>query len=117
MIDQYSFHFEKGIADFQDKNLPSALRSFSKCIQLDPKSKSSYLNHGVICNIKRIYEVAYQDFSSVIEADPWELIAYYNRFVSLVSMRKYGEGLSDLYVSLSLGYVKLGIMKDSIPIV
>lgn len=89
MIDQYSFHFEKGIADFQQKNYAPALRSFSKCIQLDPKSKSSYLNHGVICNIKRIYQVAYEDFTFVIEYDPWELIAYYNRFISLMSLRKY----------------------------
>lgn len=55
MSEEYCFHFDKGVADFQNKNYAASLKSFSKCIQLDRNSKPSYLNHGVICNIKRIH--------------------------------------------------------------
>ena len=67
--------------------------------------------------MKRIHEVAYEDFTTVVSLDPWELIAYYNRFVALLAMRRYEEGLGDLCVGLSLGYVKLGVMRGEVEVV
>ena len=56
----------------------SALSSFSKCIELDPKNIGSYLNRGAAQMGNGNYPLAIQSFEKVVRLDSYNAYAYKN---------------------------------------
>ena len=57
----------------------SAVASYSKVIELNPKNAPSYLSRGLSYYNKKNYDLAISDYNKGIELSPGESIAYYNR--------------------------------------
>jgi lipoprotein NlpI len=66
------------------------------------------LNHGALCNQSGLFDAAIEDFSAVIDLDPWDIPAYFNRFLSHFAKLDYKSALKDLYIAVSLGYTREG---------
>ena len=76
-------HYIKEGKDFLQANkVEDALVSFTKALQLDPKSITALINRGNAFCKQGSYENAIEDYSEVIRLDPKNGKAYNNRAVA-----------------------------------
>ena len=84
------------------------MQSFSKAIDLNPSSKLAYLNHGALCNQSGLFDVAIEDFTVVVQIDPWDIPAYFNRFLAHLGKMEHPTALKDLCIAVSLATTRKG---------
>lgn len=58
--------------------------------------------------------MAIEDFTLVLEIDPWDIPAHFNRFLSHFAKLDHKAALKDLYIAVSLAYTKQGELQHSI---
>lgn len=75
--DNAEAHFSLGVAYEEKRDYGSAVKSFSKAIEIDPKA-AYYLNRGAAYKAQFNYDHAIEDFKKSLEVDSKFTIAYYH---------------------------------------
>ena len=79
--------YNEGQEYFRTGYFKSAIKKYSKCIELDPTSADSYFARGTARLNEFEYDGAIEDFDKTIEIEPYFTNAYANR--AFVTIRKY----------------------------
>ena len=79
--------YNEGQEYFRTGYFKSAIKKYTKCIELDPTSADSYFARGTARLNELKYDDAIQDFDKTIEIEPYFTNAYANR--AFVTIRKY----------------------------
>lgn len=74
--------FQTGVELTKSRKYPEALKAFSAEIEKNPHDFASYLNRGSLECCLGLDEFAIDDFTKVIEIQPFEITGYYNRFIA-----------------------------------
>jgi len=82
----YKFYNE-GQEYYKQGNFKSAIKKYSKCIELDPSSADAYFARGTTRLNEFEYAAAKEDFDKTLEIEPYFTNAYSNR--AFVTIRKY----------------------------
>ena len=86
-LDKIYDYYNEGQEFFKTGNFKSAIKKYSKCIELDPSSADAYFARGT-ANLNLFeYESAKNDFNKTLEIEPFFTFAYANR--AFVTIRKY----------------------------
>jgi len=79
--------YNEGQEYYRTGNFKSAIKKYSKCIEIDPTSADSYFARGTAYLNEFEYDEAKKDFDKAIEIEPYFTNAYSNR--AFVIIRKY----------------------------
>jgi antitoxin component YwqK of YwqJK toxin-antitoxin module len=85
-------YYNEGQKYFKTGEYKSAIKKYSKCIELDESQADSYFARGTANMEIMKFEEAISDFNKVLEIEPYYTFAYANRGFAL--MRKYEFGNS-----------------------
>lgn len=96
-------HIKEGKEFLQAKKVEDALVSFTKAIQLDPKSVTALLYRGNAFCLQGSYENAIADFTEIIRLDPKNGKAYNNRAVAHWFNNEPYRSRADLAMAEKLG--------------
>lgn len=87
---------------FRNNNLPEAISSFSKVIEINNKNKHAFYNRGLCYLYQFELEKAIFDFTEVINLDPKNPDAFNNRGLSFIYIGLPDSALKDLNQAISL---------------
>jgi tetratricopeptide (TPR) repeat protein len=87
---------------FRNNNLPEAISSFSKVIEINNKNKHAFYNRGLCYLYQFELEKAIFDFTEVINLDPKNADAFNNRGLSFIYIGLPDSALKDLNQAISL---------------
>jgi tetratricopeptide (TPR) repeat protein/WD40 repeat protein len=87
--------FELGYACAEAGRPEQALPAYSRCLQLDPKSKTAWNNRGVVYERRGELEKAAADYSRAIELDAKYDIAWNNRSRVHASLGRWEKAVED----------------------
>ena len=86
-FDKFYKLYNDGQENFKLGNFKSAIKKYSKCIELNPTSADAYFARGTANLNEFDYEWAISDFNKTLEIEPYFTNAYANR--AFVIIRKY----------------------------
>ena len=87
ILDKIYKVYNEGQAHYKVGNFKSAIKKYTKCIELDASLADAYFARGTARLNEFEYESAKEDFDRVIEIEPYFTNAYANR--AFVTIRKY----------------------------
>jgi tetratricopeptide (TPR) repeat protein len=96
-----AYYLQGYILDERHDN-KSAIRAYSKAIELDANDVDSLYNRGVDLYLQGSMDAAIKDFSRTIENDSKHVSAYTNRGAALATTGKLEAALADLSKAISL---------------
>jgi tetratricopeptide (TPR) repeat protein len=100
--------FKKAVDEAKNRNYDRAADLFTLSLNQQSNNYAGYLNRGTIRLSLKAFEDAVLDFSTAISLEPYEITAYYNRFIAHYRIGNKVQALKDLYIALSLSYTKRG---------
>jgi len=71
--------YKRGLLNYDNGDLTSAISDFTKALELDPQLASAYHDRGICKHELEDYDGALSDYSEAIRIDPGFAEAYYNR--------------------------------------
>lgn len=98
----YTSFYNLGLSQLNLGDFEGAIKSFTECIRLDTKDKSSYNNRGMAYRAQGHYALAIADFSVAISLDVHYVQAIFNRARCSIDMKDYSRSIDDLTMCLEL---------------
>jgi len=90
ILDKIYKYYTEGQEFIKTGNLKSAIKRYTKCIELDSSSADAYFARGTAKLNNFEFEEAIKDFDKTLEIEPYYTNAYSNR--AFVTIRKYEFG-------------------------
>jgi tetratricopeptide (TPR) repeat protein len=94
--------FYKGLAEYEKKDYPEAIKSWTKMIELNPKNATAYFSRGAAYVHYKQLEEAIKDFSKSIELDPKNAVLYNNRGITYNKLKQHEKAIEDLNKAVEL---------------
>ncbi|MBF0523160.1 MAG: tetratricopeptide repeat protein [Candidatus Omnitrophica bacterium] len=94
----------EGVKYFQEKQYDSALESFQKALNIDPKSTDALFNMGGVYSKKGEYDKAVENFQKLVLLKPDDGGAYYALAVADYFSYKYDEAIKNYDKSQALNF-------------
>jgi tetratricopeptide (TPR) repeat protein len=113
-------YFSQGLEKHQQRNLPEAVRLYTKAIEANPSYSMAYQMRGVAEQQLKHYTQAISDFTMVIiSPDPlFKVVGYYNRGVLKNITGDYAGAITDFTAAIEIdrrmasAYFHRGIAKS-----
>lgn len=86
----------RGDSAFAALDLENALLHYNKALEADAKATGAYLGRGKIYWMTNQHEKALPDFNQALALQPDQPWALYYRGISLMMLRRFDEGVTDL---------------------
>jgi tetratricopeptide (TPR) repeat protein len=101
--ERVNYFMGEGVAYFLSGQYDEAIISF-RCVteQVDENYLDAYLYRAIVYSIRREYELALMDYSSVLEMDGSRVDVYNNRGVVNMALREYERALADFNQALEM---------------
>jgi Flp pilus assembly protein TadD len=96
-------HFMKGIAQYKNKDLKDAQRTFERSLILKPDNARAHLYLGNLAGAAKRYQQAEEHFLSTIKINPSLADAYYNLSVLYLQQKRKQDALSYYQKALNNG--------------
>ncbi|MFA5393385.1 MAG: tetratricopeptide repeat protein [Candidatus Ratteibacteria bacterium] len=96
--------YRQGNAAFEREEYDTALRCYTKLIEMEPDLAEAYHVRGTVYGAKSEYEKALTDFDRAIRLDPDYGEAYYGRAIVYSAQQEYGKAAADITKSKALGF-------------
>lgn len=87
IFDKIYKYYNEGQKYFKNGDYKSAIKKYSKCIEIDESQADSYFARGTAKMEMMKFDDAINDFNKVLEIEPFYTYAYANRGIAI--MRKY----------------------------
>jgi tetratricopeptide (TPR) repeat protein len=87
---------------FEKKDYDSAVKIYTKAIQLDPRFADAYYARGNARYDKKEYDKAIEDYNKAIELDPKDVDAYNGRGSAWYYKKKYDKAIEDFNKAIEL---------------
>jgi tetratricopeptide (TPR) repeat protein len=87
IFDKIYKYYNEGQKYFKNGDYKSAIKKYSKCIEIDDLQADSYFARGTAKMEMMKFDDAINDFNKVLEIEPFYTYAYANRGIAI--MRKY----------------------------
>ncbi len=94
--------YQKGLTDIAAGNIPQAIGSFDRAIELDPDYVQAYIERGNAKDNISDFSGAISDYTKAIALDPNQSSAYYNRGTVLSKSGNKQEAIADYTKALSI---------------
>ena len=94
--------FELGRNQFAQKRYNDAIKSFTKCIALNPKAEGCFGSRGLVYLRLQKHQLAVNDFTRVISIAPKFASAYNNRGIAYYELKNTKAALSDISKAIQL---------------
>lgn len=99
--DSFAYHYNLGMAAFEKKDYPAAIKHFKRSIQLNPNIARTHNELGVCYLYMRDYDSAIPSFERAIELDPNLAEAHNSLGVSYFSLGRLQEAELQFRATLS----------------
>lgn len=91
-----SLHAGRGFLAEINGDYKSAIKHFSKAIELNPQDAISYHQRGLCYYHENDYEKAMKDFNKTLDLDPSNIDAYWNRSLLKMDLGDYNGAIKDI---------------------
>ncbi|MEA3470243.1 MAG: tetratricopeptide repeat protein [Thermodesulfobacteriota bacterium] len=88
-------YYNRGLAYLKKGSYESAIRDFTKVVQLNPNDGRAYYNRGNALALINFYERAIADYSRAIAISPEKASLYYSRGLTYQEKREYYDRAID----------------------
>jgi len=88
-------HYNRGLAHFKKGSYESAIRDFTRVIQLNPNDGRAYYNRGNALALTNFQERAIDDYSRAIALNPEKAYLYYCRGLTYQEEKEYYDRAID----------------------
>ncbi len=109
-ISKAESYFQIGMSYDELKDYTSAIKSYTKVIELNPNILEAYYNRGLAHSDLKEYDLAIKDYTVIIESNPNILEAYINRGWAYGLSGDYKSAMRDARTACRLG--DCGVVQD-----
>jgi hypothetical protein len=101
-------YFYSGNSHYDLKDYSSAIKNYTKAIELNLNFTNAYYNRGLVYNELKDYSSAIRDYTKAIELNPNYANAYYNRGLAYNNLKDYDSSIKDYTKAIDIdsNYVK-----------
>lgn len=103
-----SLYFEQGMRAFRAKQYSSAVREYSRAIELHP-TPAAFNNRGLAYWQIHDTDAAARDFTSALQVAPGDVHALANRGALMLSLQRYDEAINSLSQAIDGGHRSVDI--------